>query len=111
MLFLGYGTEIKFHDCGAVLSPPFQILLQTLLRWSLWESLVGEQKLFSIISNDVIFETKQNVWQEKMWKCLFIAESWLVCTLAPEDRVTSTFEAQQHDHNPLLNSNIIGISC
>lgn len=43
--------------------------------------------------------------------CLFIAESWLVCTLAHEDRVTSTFEAQQHDHNPLLNSNIIGISC
>lgn len=22
VLFLGYGTEIKFHDCGAVLSPP-----------------------------------------------------------------------------------------
>lgn len=59
--------------CFELFSPPFaQILLQTLLRWSLWESLVGEQKLFSIISNDVIFEAKQNVWQEKMWKCLFI---------------------------------------
>lgn len=80
VLFLGYGTEIKFHDCGAVLSPPFQILLQTLLRWSLWESLVGEQKLFSIISNDVIFETKQNVWQEKMWKCLFI-HCWKLVSL------------------------------